>query len=94
MKRNLESNLLTGYLPSFLSTEPSYSFKAADNEFYCPVPTWCDSYTTDGACAPCVPPISSSLLHSIHHSFSYYLTLHLILYPLPFLILFRLLNRI
>ena len=60
MKRDLVSNLLTGYLPSFLSTEPSYTFNAANNEFYCPLPTWCDSPPTgNGYCAPCVPPSSS-----------------------------------
>ena len=62
MKRYLESNLLTGYLPSFLSTEPTFdAFNVADNEFYCPLPTWCDSYTGNGECAPCVPSPSSSL---------------------------------
>ena len=61
MKRNSQSNLLTGYLPSFLSTEPSFSFGATDNEFYCPLPTWCDSPPTgNGECAPCVPPSSAS----------------------------------
>ena len=33
MNRNLQPNLLTGYLPSFQSTKPSYTFDVADNEF-------------------------------------------------------------
>ena len=84
MKRYVETNLLTGYLPSFLSTEPSYYFSAADNEFYCPLPTWCDSPPTgNGECAPCVPPspspssspsitpsLSITSSHSLSHSLS------------------------
>ena len=56
----INDNELMGYLPSFLQTKPNYlrSFDAINNQFYCPLPTWCASGTGDGMCAPCYSPPS------------------------------------